>query len=237
MEVNGMAGGMISSLSPGMLGLEMPLHQAQQQHHPHQHPQMVAFAGQDADQYSQSQFVKQHGYPPYATKAKPQQPTLSEEEQGFVREDSGADRRKRISPLQRMKWTNNMVRLLIMVVFYIGDDGGSEDNDPSSIDKKKTSRPLKKFELHFSNLESKQEFGGDVVYTQKRICSMPAMNVCKTAVAVELYDSSGHSKLLQLWIYSLDGLSKKVGSGTMIFLEFFWESGYFGGTMTIGDYG
>ncbi|KAL8263326.1 hypothetical protein R6Q59_024675 [Mikania micrantha] len=33
---------------------------------------------------------------------------------------------KKGSPWQRMKWTDNMVRLLIMVVFYVGDEVGSE---------------------------------------------------------------------------------------------------------------
>ncbi|XP_021865528.2 uncharacterized protein [Spinacia oleracea] len=31
-----------------------------------------------------------------------------------------------ISPWQRMKWTDNMVRLLIMAVYYIGDEAGNE---------------------------------------------------------------------------------------------------------------
>nr|DAD19147.1 TPA_asm: hypothetical protein HUJ06_020610 [Nelumbo nucifera] len=45
---------------------------------------------------------------------------------------------------QRMKWTDNMVRLLIMVVFYIGDDGGSEGNDPFGAAKKKPDGLLQK---------------------------------------------------------------------------------------------
>ncbi|KAK9290659.1 hypothetical protein L1049_008832 [Liquidambar formosana] len=32
---------------------------------------------------------------------------------------------------QRMKWTDGMVRLLIMAVYYIGDEGGSEGTDPA----------------------------------------------------------------------------------------------------------
>ncbi|XP_010278270.1 PREDICTED: putative DNA helicase INO80 [Nelumbo nucifera] len=155
MDVNSMAGRMMSGMAPGMLGLEMPLHQPQQQqHHPHQqlqqqqqhhhHHQMMAFAGHDNDHHSQVQSVKQHGYA-YATKGKPQQPALSdEEEQGLVGDDGGADARKRMSPWQRMKWTDNMVRLLIMVVFYIGDDGGSEGNDPSGAGKKKPGGLLQK---------------------------------------------------------------------------------------------
>nr|DAD42376.1 TPA_asm: hypothetical protein HUJ06_000606 [Nelumbo nucifera] len=42
--------------------------------------------------------MKQHGYPPYATKAKPQQLILSDKkEQGLAGEDGGADGRKRMS--------------------------------------------------------------------------------------------------------------------------------------------
>ncbi|KAJ6303647.1 hypothetical protein OIU77_017511 [Salix suchowensis] len=40
-----------------------------------------------------------------------------------------------MSPWQRMKWTDHMVRLLIKAVFYIGDEIGSEGSDP--IGKKK----------------------------------------------------------------------------------------------------
>lgn len=34
---------------------------------------------------------------------------------------------------QRMKWTDNMVKLLIMAVFYIGDEAGSEGNDKKKV--------------------------------------------------------------------------------------------------------
>lgn len=50
-----------------------------------------------------------------------------EDEPGFPNEDSSFDgKRKSISPWQRMKWTDSMVRVLIMAVYYIGDEGGSE---------------------------------------------------------------------------------------------------------------
>uniref|UniRef100_A0A5B7BZJ5 Putative stress response protein NST1 n=1 Tax=Davidia involucrata TaxID=16924 RepID=A0A5B7BZJ5_DAVIN len=148
MEANGLSGEMFSSMSSGMLGLEMSLHPHQQppppppqQQNPrhlqqqHPHPQMVAAYGHhhEADHHHNHhpqtlQSMKQ-GYP-YATKAKPQQLTLSDEDEpGLTAEDSAGDGKKKISPWQRMKWTDSMVRLLIMVVFYIGDEAGSEGSD------------------------------------------------------------------------------------------------------------
>ncbi|CBI30220.3 unnamed protein product, partial [Vitis vinifera] len=136
-----------------MLGLEMPLQQPQQQqnpqnphhthHHTHlqQHPQMVAFAHPDPDHHSQSQQPVKHGYP-YVTKAKQQLTLSDEDEPGLTGDDSTADGKRKVSPWHRMKWTDNMVRLLIMAVFYIGDEGGSECSDPSA--KKKTGGLLQK---------------------------------------------------------------------------------------------
>ncbi|KAF8370250.1 hypothetical protein HHK36_031712 [Tetracentron sinense] len=154
MEPSGMAGGMLSGMPTGMLGLEMPLHQ--QQHHHHQHPhqhqhqhhQMVAFAAHEADHHTQSQqSAKQHGGYPYNTKGKQQQQQLAlsdEDELGFTADEGGGEAGKRGSPWQRMKWTDNMVRLLIMVVFYVGDEAGPEGSDPSCTGKKKSGGLLQK---------------------------------------------------------------------------------------------
>lgn len=153
MESSSLPGGMFSSMGTGMLGLEMPLQQPQQQqnpqnphhthHHTHlqQHPQMVAFAHPDPDHHSQSQQPVKHGYP-YVTKAKQQLTLSDEDEPGLTGDDSTADGKRKVSPWHRMKWTDNMVRLLIMAVFYIGDEGGSECSDPSA--KKKTGGLLQK---------------------------------------------------------------------------------------------
>lgn len=43
--------------------------------------------------------------------------------------DDGKRNGNKTCPWQRMKWTDNMVRLLIMVVYYIGDEVGSEGNN------------------------------------------------------------------------------------------------------------
>ncbi|XP_058212724.1 uncharacterized protein LOC131324671 isoform X1 [Rhododendron vialii] len=130
MEHNGLPGGMYSTKGSGMLGLEMSLHHHTPQPNPphqlQQHPPHPQIVGQIY---------------PFAPKAKTQQQlTLSDEDEpGLNTEDSAGDgKRKNISPWHRMKWTDSMVRLLIMVVFYIGDEAGSEgNNDPAAGAKKK----------------------------------------------------------------------------------------------------
>ncbi|KAM1094220.1 hypothetical protein ACFX2B_009128 [Malus domestica] len=123
MEANG--------LFSGMLGLEMPLHQnPQNPHHLMHQPQMVAYAPHhDPDNHQNPhQSVKQRH--PFAPKSK--QIALSDDDEpGFGADDnSNGDNKKKISPWQRMKWTDTMVRLLIMAVFYIGDEA-SDGPDPT----------------------------------------------------------------------------------------------------------
>lgn len=150
MESNGFHGGLLfSGFGSGMLGLEMPLHQQQQNPqnpqnpiHLNHHPQMVAFAHHpetDQHHHAQSlQSVKQQSAYSYAPKAKQQMSPLSDEDElGFAPDD--ADGKRKVSPWQRMKWTDSMVRLLIMAVFYIGDEVGSE-----GVDKKKVGVLLQK---------------------------------------------------------------------------------------------
>lgn len=136
--MDGLAGGVFS----GMLGLELPLHQQQNpqnqqtSHHLH-HPQMVAFAHphESDHHHQQSQQSVKHA-PQYASpKQKQLSPLSDEDEPSFTGDDSPSDGKKKMSPWQRMKWTDHMVRLLIMAVFYIGDEVGSEGSDP--IGKKK----------------------------------------------------------------------------------------------------
>ncbi|GMI80938.1 hypothetical protein HRI_001763100 [Hibiscus trionum] len=143
METNGLPGGMFSGVGSGILGLEMPLHpqpQPQQQpqnpqsvqnphgfHQQQHHPQMVAYSHHENDH---SQHLKQ-GYP-FGSKTK-QTSTLSDDDESGSTPDDGGGKRKG-SPWQRMKWTDGMVRLLIMAVYYIGDEAGPEGgggNDPS----------------------------------------------------------------------------------------------------------
>lgn len=79
-------------------------------------------------------------YPSVPKPKTQQQLTLSDEDEpGVNTEDGDGDgKRKSISQWHRMKWTDGMVRLLIMVVFYIGDEAGSDgNNDPAAGGKKK----------------------------------------------------------------------------------------------------
>ncbi|CAK9165553.1 unnamed protein product [Ilex paraguariensis] len=138
MEPNGLPGGMFSRMGSGMLGLEMSL-QHHQNHIPPQNPHdlqqhhrpMVAYGHREIDRHQQTQQSVKQGQP-YATDVKNTNLTLSDEDEpGLTAEDSGGDGKKKMSPWRRMKWTDSMVRLLIMVVFYIGDEAGSEGNDPT----------------------------------------------------------------------------------------------------------
>ncbi|XP_030453814.1 uncharacterized protein LOC115675346 [Syzygium oleosum] len=118
-----------------MLGLEMPLHHQQQNppnaQNPHSlhHPQVVGYAHHEADHHPQSQPPGKPGYA-YASKSKQQLTLSDDDEAGFNADDSAGDGKRKASPWQRMKWTDTMVKLLIMAVLYIGDEGGSESNDP-----------------------------------------------------------------------------------------------------------
>ncbi|XP_022933836.1 uncharacterized protein LOC111441130 [Cucurbita moschata] len=127
----GGGGGMFSGLNSAMLGLDLPLHphptNPPNSHQLH-HASMVSYAPQKP-QLQQQPPPTAVRYP-YPAKPKPQQSNLSDdEEQGFAVEDGNSDGKKKISPWQRMKWTDMMVRLLITAVFYIGDEGGTEQAD------------------------------------------------------------------------------------------------------------
>ncbi|KAF9591737.1 hypothetical protein IFM89_006083 [Coptis chinensis] len=153
-----------NGVKAGMLGLEMPLHSLHQQNHPsshnfnsnphqqqysnQQHQQMVSFTAHDTNHNTHPpQYVKST-YPTCTTKAKqPQQQQMAfsdEDEPGCTADDGSGDGRKRGSPWHRVKWTDNMVRLLIMVVFYIGDDACPEGNETQGMSKKKSGAMLQK---------------------------------------------------------------------------------------------
>ncbi|KAL2509162.1 sequence-specific DNA binding transcription factor [Forsythia ovata] len=140
-----MPGGLYSSLSPGMLGLEMslqhrlppPQNTQNSLHMPPPQHSTVGYGHQEGDYHSQNQQSGKQGYP-HAAKAKNPSLTLSDDDEpGFSADDDG---KKKMSPWQRMKWTDNMVRLLIMVVYYIGDEAGSDQSN----DKKKGGTVLQK---------------------------------------------------------------------------------------------
>ncbi|XP_010912197.1 uncharacterized protein [Elaeis guineensis] len=141
----GMPGGMLPSSigSTGLLGLEMPLHQQQQPQpqkflHPHQQQQQHPIfpfqtpqSGSDAADHQMRHASSSSSYTPYGARGRQQQLTLSSEDElqpGFGDEGDGARRVSSQSPTpspwQRMKWTDSMVRLLISVVYRVGDDGG-----------------------------------------------------------------------------------------------------------------
>nr|GMC90464.1 transcriptional regulator EFH1 isoform X2 [Ipomoea batatas] len=137
--------GMYSNMGSGMLGLEMSLHHVPPQQNPMQHqshPRMVSYV--DHRQQSQPPLRPAAGGT-YPSGNKPKTTpglTLSDDDDpgGPTADQNSADDGKRKTcPWQRMKWTDNMVRLLIMVVYYIGDEVGSEgnSNDPAAGNKKK----------------------------------------------------------------------------------------------------
>ncbi|KAB1221233.1 hypothetical protein CJ030_MR2G020369 [Morella rubra] len=142
MEPNGLGVGVFPNIGSGMLGMELPLQQQQQQqpqqqrsptnsqnpHHLHHHLQMVSFPHPETDHNPQQS--QQSAKYAYATKPK-QATALSDED-----DDNSGDAKKKMSPWQRMKWTDTMVRLLIMAVYYIGDEAGSEGTDTTGNKKK-----------------------------------------------------------------------------------------------------
>ncbi|CAN8259881.1 unnamed protein product [Cochlearia groenlandica] len=105
---------MFSGFSPRMLTLETPHNPPNPQNpvrfqHPHPHPKhlspVVSLAAADDDD-----------------------DRVSGSGSGCNPEDSGGiDGKRKLSQWHRMKWTDTMVRLLIMAVFYIGDEAGLTD--------------------------------------------------------------------------------------------------------------
>ena len=102
---------------PGLLGLEIPMHQVPQQ----QHRQMMLFPShlQPADD-DDARRVYSSGAGP--AQVKPAPSPDDEPDLGGMKQ-AGAPSS---SPWQRMKWTDAMVRLLIMVVYCVGDEGGAD---------------------------------------------------------------------------------------------------------------
>ncbi|XP_075509200.1 uncharacterized protein LOC142545731 [Primulina tabacum] len=150
MELNVMSGGTHPNGNPDILGLEMSLHH----HIPPPPPQnspllpqqqqlpLISYGHNEGDYHPQTQKSLKQGYP-FSVISKNQTLTLSDDDEpGLAVENSADDVKKKTSPWQRMKWTDDMVRLLIVVVFYIGDEVGSEGNDP--VNKKKSGVILQK---------------------------------------------------------------------------------------------
>ncbi|ESQ49065.1 hypothetical protein EUTSA_v10020795mg [Eutrema salsugineum] len=127
---------MFSGFSPRMLSLEMPQNpQNPQNPVQFQHPHPYAATGNPTTGDQQTQPLIKPLYP-YASKPKQLSPaSVGDDEDrgsgsgsGCHPEDSaGTDGKRKISQWHRMKWTDTMVRLLIMAVFYIGDEAGLSD--------------------------------------------------------------------------------------------------------------
>ncbi|XP_076950031.1 uncharacterized protein LOC143622900 [Bidens hawaiensis] len=110
MDNNGMFN---TSVGSGMLGLEMSLN-------PNFHHQQPPFTGAGKPSYRASPMSDEEHHSNNLNN-----PATTDDSGG------GDGKLRNGSPWQRMKWTDNMVRLLIMVVFYVGDEAGS-DNPPGS---------------------------------------------------------------------------------------------------------
>ncbi|WOL02259.1 hypothetical protein Cni_G10978 [Canna indica] len=151
--MDGGNGGMLPTnmASGGLLGLDMSLHPHQQMHHQQQPQpllhhqlqqtrQMLPFqtqtGGDGEHPIRHAQYMPLYGA---AVRGK-QPPTMSsEDEPGYGEEADDQARRTgepsqpapaaAASPWQRMKWTDSMVRLLIQVVYHVGDDGGGAEGE------------------------------------------------------------------------------------------------------------
>lgn len=147
---------MFPNIGSGMLGLELPLQQQQQQQksptsaqnphhllHPNHLPVRVSYPHHDHADHHPSQTQQSAKYP-FAPKPKQSMTAHSDEDEpGFAADDNNSgDAKRKMSPWQRMKWTDTMVRLLIMAVYYIGDEAGSEGTDLTG--KKKSAGLLQK---------------------------------------------------------------------------------------------
>ncbi|XP_057438188.1 uncharacterized protein LOC130730254 [Lotus japonicus] len=166
MEPNGLGGGIFPTISSsGLLGVENQNPLNQQNHHQnplplHHHSQMLSYATTHHDNTdTHIQQPIKHGYP-YSAKTNNNNSNgtnnnsnnkaqsninLSDEDEFAADDNSSADPKRKNSPWHRMKWTDTMVRLLIMAVYYIGDEagGGSEGgSDPAG--KKKATGLLQK---------------------------------------------------------------------------------------------
>ncbi|KFK38386.1 hypothetical protein AALP_AA3G106800 [Arabis alpina] len=132
---------MFSGFSPRLLSLEIPQNPQNPVQFQHQHPYPTT-----TDQ--QTQPPSQQPIFPYPSKPKQLSP-ISDDDRGSgsgsgcnPEDSTGTNGKRKFSQSQwhRMKWTDTMVRFLIMAVFYIGD----ESNDQTETKKKTTTGMLQK---------------------------------------------------------------------------------------------
>lgn len=146
MDGSGLGGGFLSGPNGAILDLESSIHRHQQTQlgHPllrHQN-QVNVMSGLECDHHpiglmeEKSSILK--GISMNFSKGKAVAPinisscnNMSEEDEPSFAEDGNGDNDggKRGSPWQRMKWTDNVVRLLIAVVACVGDDGTLEGGE------------------------------------------------------------------------------------------------------------
>lgn len=114
-------------------------HQQQLAHHHHHLQAMGALpvahhAGIGLENEQPLPMIESKGTPKNSMICSKGKPTTSEEDEPSFTED-GTDshfsggKSKKNSPWQRMKWTDDMVKLLITVVLYVGEDGAPECTD------------------------------------------------------------------------------------------------------------
>ncbi|GFP94431.1 hypothetical protein PHJA_001587500 [Phtheirospermum japonicum] len=139
---------------------------------------------------------------PFSAKPKNQTLTLSDDDDpGFTAENSADDGQKKItSPWQRMKWTDNMVRLLIMVVFYIGDEvvseGATDNNSSGALQKKgkwkSVSRAMMERGFYVSPQQCEDKFN-DLNKRYKRVNDILGKGIsCRVVENQSLLDTMDH---------------------------------------------
>ncbi|KAK1411797.1 hypothetical protein QVD17_32567 [Tagetes erecta] len=123
----------------GMLGLEMSLNHQQNPNFLHHHHHQPPFTGAGTAPAKYPYAPKQRASP-ISDEDEVHGNSLNfpatTDDSGGTGAGAGDGKLRKGSPWQRMKWTDNMVRLLIMVVFYVGDEVSSDQVEPAV--KKKT---------------------------------------------------------------------------------------------------
>lgn len=143
MDSSGLGGGFLSGPNGGILDLELPIRRHQQTlpgHHPvvhHHHMNLMGGLGND-HQHIGSMEVRGSTPKDNLTNCGKRKAvsfvntnSMSEEDEPSFTEDGNGENYNRMkskkgSLWQRMKWTDNVVRLLIAVVAFVGDDGTLE---------------------------------------------------------------------------------------------------------------
>lgn len=148
MDNSGLRGGFLSGVSAGILDLETSVQrhqQAQMNISPHNpHHQMNVMTGFENDhrpigtmeakgstpQAIPINYCKGKGTAPVTVPNNENSNTSDEDEPSFTEDGSSENfsgvKGKKGSPWQRMKWADNVIRLLIAVVAFVGDDGTLE---------------------------------------------------------------------------------------------------------------